>query len=238
MLRTVRQVLHTSLLTTGVLSLCWLPASFVFDLYLGWPTSQRDAGVLVTRGCVWLWHTQGINPSIAPVEEGVSFTIQVGHSTSTKGSLVPTYERSFRQSAYGPTKSVDVRVPLWLLAAICLAWPVTSLLLARRRRKGRGFAVEPDPDAAPPVIDRPAHRPSNLPPLPRMLRRLRNLLLMTGLLSRGCGMLPGNWHPGPRIDRSRCGRARRSGARRDRGGKQQAGGKDICCRRRRQVRPS
>ena len=35
-----------------------------------------------------------------------------------------------------------LRMPLWLLAAICLAWPVTSLLLARRRRKGRGFAVE------------------------------------------------------------------------------------------------
>ena len=31
--------------------------------------------------------------------------------------------------------------PLWLLAAVCLAWPVTSLLV-RRRRRGRGFEVE------------------------------------------------------------------------------------------------
>ena len=33
-------------------------------------------------------------------------------------------------------------LPNWLLAAVCLAWPVTSFLIARRRRRGRGFAVE------------------------------------------------------------------------------------------------
>lgn len=32
--------------------------------------------------------------------------------------------------------------PVWLLAAICVAWPVTSFIVAWRRRKGRGFAVE------------------------------------------------------------------------------------------------
>jgi hypothetical protein len=58
----------------------------------------------------------------------------------------------------------DLSIPLWLLATICLAWPVTALLLARRRRKGRGFAVEPASGAAPPAIDPPPHHPSNLPP--------------------------------------------------------------------------
>jgi hypothetical protein len=38
----------------------------------------------------------------------------------------------------------EVSLPLWLLAAICLAWPVTSFILARRKRK-RGFPVEPKP---------------------------------------------------------------------------------------------
>ena len=41
--------------------------------------------------------------------------------------------------------SVDYRMitlPYPFVAAACLAWPVTSLLLARRRRKGRGFGVE------------------------------------------------------------------------------------------------
>jgi hypothetical protein len=32
--------------------------------------------------------------------------------------------------------------PLWIPLVLLLAWPVTSLLLTRRRRKGRGFAVE------------------------------------------------------------------------------------------------
>ena len=40
-----------------------------------------------------------------------------------------------------------VYVPLWLPAVLCLAWPVTSFLLARRRRR-RGFPVEP---ASPPA---------------------------------------------------------------------------------------
>ena len=42
--------------------------------------------------------------------------------------------RAPHQSAYFFT------VPLWLLAAVCLAWPVTSFVV-RRRRRGRGFDV-------------------------------------------------------------------------------------------------
>jgi hypothetical protein len=87
-------------------------------------------------------------------------------------ALVPNW-RTARWSSNGPedwTTFYDLDVPLWLLSVICLAWPVTSLLLARRRRKGRGFAVEPAADAAPPPIDPPPHHPhhphhpSNLPP--------------------------------------------------------------------------
>jgi hypothetical protein len=40
------------------------------------------------------------------------------------------------------TRMVRAELPLWLLAAICLAWPVTSFILARRRHK-RGFPIEP-----------------------------------------------------------------------------------------------
>ena len=41
----------------------------------------------------------------------------------------------------GDDGSFIASLPLWLLAFLCLAWPVTSFLLARRRR-GRGFPVE------------------------------------------------------------------------------------------------
>jgi hypothetical protein len=78
-----------------------------------------------------------------------------------KYSARPFFER-FTVSGWAST---TLHLPLWLLAAICLAWPVTSLLLARRRRKGRGFAVEPAADAAPPAIDTPPPRTSHRPEL-------------------------------------------------------------------------
>jgi hypothetical protein len=58
-------------------------------------------------------------------------------------------------SAAGPVWQRMITMPYPFVAGVCLAWPVTSLLLARRRRKGRGFAVEPAADAAPPAIDPP-----------------------------------------------------------------------------------
>jgi hypothetical protein len=33
-------------------------------------------------------------------------------------------------------------IGIWLLAFLCLAWPVTSFVIARRRRGTRGFEVE------------------------------------------------------------------------------------------------
>ena len=44
-------------------------------------------------------------------------------------------------------------IPLWLLAFICLAWPVTSFIVRRRRRKARGFEVEAKTGAAVPPPD-------------------------------------------------------------------------------------
>ena len=44
----------------------------------------------------------------------------------------------------------SLTLPLWLLAATCLVWPVTSFIYARRRRKEPGFAVKPAANAAPP----------------------------------------------------------------------------------------
>ncbi len=43
---------------------------------------------------------------------------------------------------YSGWTAAYVTFPLWLLAAVCLAWPITSFVLERRRRGG-GFEVEP-----------------------------------------------------------------------------------------------
>ena len=46
-------------------------------------------------------------------------------------------------SAVNVRNGWHVVIPLWLLAVLCLAWPVTSFVIARRRRGTRGFDVEP-----------------------------------------------------------------------------------------------
>src|SRR5688572_174477 len=76
-----------------------------------------------------------------------------GDEESTSRPIVAAPSSWGRVYVNFPAKVTTLRLPLWLLAAICLVWPVTSLLLARRRRKGRGFTVEAAGAAAPPAID-------------------------------------------------------------------------------------
>ena len=54
---------------------------------------------------------------------------------ATRSAFLPHWDVS------GPTWRY-VSLPLWLPCVICLAWPVTSFIIARRRHK-RGFPVEP-----------------------------------------------------------------------------------------------
>jgi hypothetical protein len=51
------------------------------------------------------------------------------------------------------TGSYQLNIPLWLLAFLCLAWPVTSFVVARRRRRTRGFEVEAKADSAVSTVD-------------------------------------------------------------------------------------
>ena len=52
---------------------------------------------------------------------------------------IPLFEFSY---FYRGLDDCFIWVPLWVPAAICLAWPVTSFIIHRRRHK-RGFPVEP-----------------------------------------------------------------------------------------------
>ncbi len=55
---------------------------------------------------------------------------------------LPAHPILFPSVWYHPSiPLLNIRIPLWLLAALCLAWPVTSFIVGRRRRR-RGFAVE------------------------------------------------------------------------------------------------
>ena len=80
-------------------------------------------------------------------EELGGVTIHLASPTGRRfqAGLEPHWQAWGTKAVWLPSVRSDFIVftfPIWLLAAICLAWPVTSLLLARRRRKGRGFEIE------------------------------------------------------------------------------------------------
>ena len=135
MLRRVARASRILLFALGLAALLWLPLSYAVA------SSAMFRSIACELHCGQLeiqifeetprWGTSG------------SFGL---HSSTRRSWLM--WPDTFHVPRSGLPSSDFYLIPLWLLAAICLAWPVTSLLLARRRRKGRGFAVEPAADAA------------------------------------------------------------------------------------------
>ena len=62
------------------------------------------------------------------------------HWERARTALCPSFERG--PVVIPPGTLVEAWIPLWLPALLFLAWPVTSFIVARRRRKARGFEVE------------------------------------------------------------------------------------------------
>src|SRR5687768_587444 len=132
MLRRVIRLLRTSLLGLGILSLVWLPISFF--TYVWYAASVSETGswrLSVSEGAAGFLYVSesGLTPTL-----GVGFETgaPVNWSWAVESAAWPEYERASSTSFLG----LDLSIPLWLLALLCLAWPVTSLLLARRRGKG------------------------------------------------------------------------------------------------------
>jgi hypothetical protein len=113
----------------GVVLLAWLPLSFYYRVGVVSP---------------WPWGGNVMGSS-----QGSAFT-SVGPTPLFWGWGIGrsvTNEETYWTDALWPVVDIDgtfyyVSCPLWLLAFLCLAWPVTSFILARRRHK-RGFPVEP-----------------------------------------------------------------------------------------------
>jgi hypothetical protein len=98
------------------------------------------SGALIIRVNTWA-KIRGLNLDLRSAPNKPYY----GYWGDTRSMLLPKYAND-----YG---SHFLLIPLWLLAFICLAWPVTSFIVARRRRKGRGFEVEARPGAAVPPSD-------------------------------------------------------------------------------------
>jgi hypothetical protein len=146
MLRRVARVLRVGLAMLGVVFLIALSTTLLFDVRFWLPVSvgpaigleTKDATLLVFiiprhiaehRDEVVLWRRPLVN-------RGWGFRLHRAYEFDEFSSPFAAF---FRDRTDG---EAYVFIPLWLLAAVCLAWPVSSFILHRRRQK-RGFPVEP-----------------------------------------------------------------------------------------------
>ena len=123
MLRRVARVPRVPLFALCALMVMAIPLSFVvvLDLYL---PVLGGCNIGVERGYVgFAWNTQTQGFGVRFRANDALFDIE--RYIGPDWGLVNSW----------------LTIPLWLLAAVCLAWPVTSLILHRRRQK-RGFPVE------------------------------------------------------------------------------------------------
>jgi hypothetical protein len=132
--RRVIQALRITLVVLGFCVLALWPMSYVGMPVLRMPLpSTNGAAVAFERGIAMIGvdlagprHRRGV--------ERVEASLSPLSDPSTR--VPPTFDARWSGG------KIAAACPLWLLAAICLAWPVTSMLLARRGRKGRGFEIE------------------------------------------------------------------------------------------------
>ena len=140
MLRRVARVLRVGLVVIGITVLLWLPFSLFFIAGMSW----EGSAVASEAGALRIWHIwdmealEGVLATEFRADVGQRDASLLGDEESlVKDALVPSV--SDRLVGFRDTL---VTIPLWLLVVICLAWPVTSFIVARRRGKGRGFEVE------------------------------------------------------------------------------------------------
>ena len=142
MLRRISRALRLGLFIVTVLLLAWMPASFLTTAFVELPRPDSGMAVYSNNGKIVIW-SLGDNRSMYYTESAVGFGGRLSPANDKSwplGALRPMFEHR-RLTPPSSSQEITLTLPLWLLAAGCLAWPLTSFLIARRRRR-RGFAVE------------------------------------------------------------------------------------------------
>ena len=132
--RRVAPALRGSLLVIGLLIYSSLALTFFYSATVRFDVSGKGHEIGVWSGAI-VW-TSGSDISYQ------QFDFRVGDlfPGALRASLA-IYPQ-IRLISDGPLSFRALSIPLWLLAFLCLAWPVTSFVIARRRRRTRGFEVE------------------------------------------------------------------------------------------------
>ena len=132
MVRQVTRVLRATAFAAGVALLAAIPGTRLLEAVVVFQCDDYEVWVMPRHSAVCLFaihHPVGATYLVRATVERRRFRVTYPLSRH----LLPTVERD--------TPDMYVSIPLWLPAAVCLAWPVTSFLLARRTRR-RGFPVE------------------------------------------------------------------------------------------------
>src|SRR5688572_30681409 len=121
MLRRIARVLRLLLFVLGISLLAALPVTFKVTAHVRPPSSVPRCVLSLDSGAVCLFVPDNDEFFV----EG--FTADLGWypDDSIGRALLPTMSRS------QPYSDLNFSLPLWLLAFLCLAWPVTSSILAR-----------------------------------------------------------------------------------------------------------
>src|SRR5687768_2646772 len=130
MLRRVARLLRVSLGVVGVCLAIMLPLSYLRAVWIGLPGS-----ISIYQG------TGSIQLSITTASDYPTESFYVGMDIPGEPFGSPFLPETGFIHVHG-FKSYFVDLPLWLLAFLCLAWPVTSFIIIRWRRGLRGFEVE------------------------------------------------------------------------------------------------
>src|SRR5688500_2791464 len=123
MLRRVARVLRVLLLGLGLLLLLWLPLSFVYTLTVA---PSENVLVAFNHGKLEAWALpNGVLQSLSGVRLGLR------RATGLWWTLRDVFLLPGVSASGFPGYGIRfINIPLWLLAFLCLAWPVTSFVIA------------------------------------------------------------------------------------------------------------
>jgi hypothetical protein len=153
MLRRVARALKALLVVAAIALLVWLPVSFIRVLYVAFPLADGEAGVVSDRGYMLLWHaTPSRFPKASLGVHDLRRWDDFGDPRAKRGAGRALWPHTYK-IALTRIQVYHFSIPLWLLAVLCLAWPVTSFVIARRRRGTRGFEVEAVDSSAVSTVD-------------------------------------------------------------------------------------
>lgn len=126
----------------GLVLLAWLPASFflIAGAFSRGPASSIS--IYTEHGHAAASHLDADNRLWDTSDFSIMVSRRYGLArVRTSDALWPNYSAESTSNPYVSYRLRTVRLPLWLLCALCLAWPMTYWI-AQRRKRTRGFSIE------------------------------------------------------------------------------------------------